>query len=111
DLKHEVDSIYPNMDKQEEELTEAFKYIKHYYPKKALPKVYTYISGFEDQISIGDGYFAVGLDMFLGANSKFYPSLTETLPRYITRRFTPDNITPRVVEGLARGDMFPPNPA
>ncbi len=111
DLKHEVDSIYPNMDKQNEELTEAFKYIKYYYPKMKLPKVYAYFSGFQAQTSLGDGYFGIGLDMFLGADSKFYPALTETLPRYITRRFTPDNITPRVVEGLAREDMFPPNPA
>src|SRR6201996_9831146 len=91
DLKHDVDSIYPNMDKQNEELTEAFKYIKYYYPKKSLPKVYAYFSGFQDQTSIGDGYFAVGLDMFLGADSRFYPALTETIPRYISRRFTPDN--------------------
>lgn len=110
DLKHEVDSIYPNLDKQDEEVTEAFKYIKYYYPKKKLPKVYAYISGFQDQTSIGDGYFAVGLDMFLGADSKFYPALTETLPHYISRRFTPDNITPRIVEGMAREDMFPENP-
>jgi len=109
DLKHDVDSIYPNLDKQEEEIAEAFKYIKYYYPKKKLPKVYAYFSGFQAQTSIGDGYFAIGLDMFLGANSKFYPALTETVPHYISRRFTPDNITPRVVEGIAREDMYPEN--
>src|SRR6185312_15795574 len=27
DVKHEVDSIYPNLDKQDEELTDAFKHI------------------------------------------------------------------------------------
>ncbi len=107
DLKHEVDSIYPNLDKQNTEIAEAFKYIKYYFPKKKLPKVYAYFSGFQAQTSIGDGYFAIGLDMFLGANSKFYPALTETLPHYITRRFTPDNITPRIVEAIAREDMFP----
>ncbi|MGZ3750142.1 MAG: gliding motility lipoprotein GldB [Mucilaginibacter sp.] len=109
DLKHDVDSVYPNLDKQNEEIADAFKHIKYYFPQKKLPKVYAYISGFQDQISIGDGYFAIGLDMFLGANSRFYPALTETLPHYITRRFTPDNIAPRVVEGIAREDMFPPS--
>src|SRR5258708_30833005 len=107
DLKHEVDSIYPNLDKQNEEVTDAFRYIKYYFPKKNLPKVFAYFSGFQAQRSIGDGYFAIGLDMFLGADSRFYPALTETLPHYITRRFTPDNIAPRVVEGIAREDMFP----
>jgi gliding motility-associated lipoprotein GldB len=107
DLKHDVDSVYSNLDKQNEELTDAFKHIKYYYPKKSLPKVYAYSSGFQDQTSIGNGYFAVGLDMFLGANSRFYPALTEVIPRYISRRFTKDNIAPRVVEGIAREDMFP----
>src|ERR1700761_8774788 len=107
DLKHDVDSVYPNMDKQNEEITDAFKHIKYYFPQKKLPKVFAYFSGFQAQTSIGDGYFAIGLDMFLGADSRFYPALTETLPRYISRRFTPDNIAPRVVEVMAREDMFP----
>lgn len=107
DLKHDVEAVYPNMDKQNAELTEAFKYIKYYYPKKRIPKVYAYLSGFQAQTSIGDGYFAIGLDLFLGANSRFYPSITSAFPHYLSRHFTPDNITPRVVEGIAREDMFP----
>lgn len=109
DLKHEVDSIYPNLDKQDEELTDAFKHIKYYFPQKKLPKVYAYFSGFQAQISLGDNYFAIGLDMFLGEHSKFYPALIETVPHYVSRRFTPDNMIPRVVEGMAREDMFPEN--
>ncbi|WPU93378.1 gliding motility lipoprotein GldB [Mucilaginibacter sabulilitoris] len=107
DLKHDIDAAYPNMDAQNASLTEAFKYIKYYYPQKKLPKVYAYFSGFQAQTSIGDGYFAVGLDLFLGANSRFYPALTNTFPHYLSRHFTPENITPRVVEGIAREDMFP----
>ena len=109
DLKHDVDAVYKNTDKQDAELTDAFRRIKYYYPQKTLPKVYAYFSGFQAQTSIGDGYFAIGLDLFLGSDSRFYlsPSLIEEFPRYISRRFTPDNITPRVVEGIAREDMFP----
>jgi gliding motility-associated lipoprotein GldB len=106
DLKHDVDAAYPNMDAQNASLTQAFKYIKYYYPQKRLPRVYAYFSGFQAQTSIGDGYFAVGLDLFLGANSRFYPALTNAFPRYLSRHFTPDNITPRVIEGIAREDMF-----
>jgi gliding motility-associated lipoprotein GldB len=107
DLKHDVDATYKNMDKQDAELTDAFRRIKYYFPQKKLPKVYAYFSGFQAQTSIGDGYFAIGLDLFLGADSRFYPALIENFPHYISRRFTPDNITPRVVEGIAREDMFP----
>lgn len=108
DLKHDVDAVFPGgMEKQNAELTDAFRRIKYYYPKKTLPRVYAYFSGFKAQTSIGDGYFGIGLDLFLGANSRFYPALVETFPRYISRRFTPANIAPRVVEGIAREEMFP----
>jgi gliding motility-associated lipoprotein GldB len=109
DLKHDVDSVYPNLDKQNEEVTDVFRHIKYYFPQQNFPKVYAYTSGFQAQTSIGNGYFAIGLDMFLGADSRFYPALTETIPHYISHRFTPENIAPRVVEGLAREDMFPEN--
>ncbi|WDF76921.1 gliding motility lipoprotein GldB [Mucilaginibacter sp. KACC 22773] len=107
DLRHDVEATYPKLDKQEAELTDAFKHIKYYYPQKRIPKVYSYFSGFQAQTSIGDGYFAIGLDLFLGANSRFYPSITSAFPHYLSRHFTPENITPRVVEGIAREDMFP----
>jgi len=107
DLKHDVDSVYHNMDKATADITDAFKHIRYFYPQKKLPKVYAYFSGFQAQTSLNDDYFAIGLDMFLGADSRFYPALTETLPHYVTRRFTPDNIAPRVVEVIAREDMFP----
>jgi gliding motility-associated lipoprotein GldB len=108
DLKHDVDAVYPgNMKKQNEELTDAFRHIKYYYPQKSTPKVYAYFSGFKTQTSIGDDYVGIGLDMFLGKNSRFYPALRETFPLYISRRFAPEYIAPRVVEVIAREDMFP----
>ncbi|MCJ8210380.1 gliding motility lipoprotein GldB [Mucilaginibacter sp. RS28] len=107
DLKHEVDSVYPNLDKQNEELTDAFRRIEYYFHKKQLPKVYAYFSGFQTQTAIGNGYVGIGLDLFLGAKSKFYPALIESFPRYISHHFTPQNITPRVVEAMLREDMYP----
>jgi gliding motility-associated lipoprotein GldB len=111
DLKHEVDSVYPGkMEKQNEELTDAFKRIKYYYPRAKLPsKVYAYFSGFQAQTMIGDDYFAIGLDMFLGSDSKFYPAIVESSPRYLSRRFNQANIAPRVAEGIIREGLFPEN--
>ncbi len=106
DLKHEVDSVYPNLNQQNAELTDAFRRIKYYFPKTQLPKVYAYFSGFQAQTSIGDGYFAIGLDEFLGADSKFYPALIQTYPHYISRRFTPANIPSRAVEAIVRENLF-----
>lgn len=107
DLKHDVDSVYPNTDKEDAELTDAFRRVKYYFPQARLPKVYAYFSGFEAQTTIGNGYVGVGLDLFLGENSRFYPALTKAYPHYLSRNFNPQNITPRVVEAMAREDMFP----
>ena len=107
DLQQETDSIYPNLDAQKPHLEAAFINIKALYPKWKIPKLITYISGFQVQTPIGSGYIGIGLDMFLGKDSKFYPALVESVPRYISRRFTPANITPRVVEVITREDLFP----
>lgn len=107
DLQKETDSVYKSLDDKKPDLEQAFKNIKFYYPKYKMPKIITYISGFQVQTPIGADYVGVGLDMFLGNNSKFYPALVESVPRYISRRFTPENITPRVVEVITREELFP----
>jgi hypothetical protein len=101
--------VYPNLNKQNAELTDALRRIKYNFPKVKIPAFYAYFSGFKAQTSIGNNYFAIGLDMFLGANCKFYPAIIESFPHYISRRFTPENMTPRVVEGFVRENMFPEN--
>ncbi|WP_259068197.1 gliding motility lipoprotein GldB [Mucilaginibacter sp. X4EP1] len=107
DLKHDVDSVYPNIEKPQADLTDAFRHIKYYFPDKKLPKVYAFFSGFEAQTTVGDSYVGIGLDLFLGENSRFYPALTKNFPHYLSRNFNALNITPRVIEGMAREDMFP----
>ena len=59
------------------------------------------------QTPIGNGYVGIGLDMFLGKDSPFYPALVQSIPQYISRRFTPENITPRVVETYIREELYP----
>ncbi len=107
DLQHEVDSVYPNLKKTEEELTQTFKYIRFYYPKVKIPNFVSFLSGFAYQIPIGENYMGIGLDMFLGKDSKFYPALIKSIPKYQSRRFEPNNIVPRIAEEFAKegGDM------
>lgn len=106
-LKSEVSQKYPDLERQEKELTDAFKHIKYYYPNQPVPRIISFFSGFAVQTPIGNNYLGIGLDMFLGSDSKFYPALRSSIPAYISRRFTPENITPRVMEAFIREEMFP----
>ncbi len=107
DLQSETDSVYPNLEALKPKFEDAFKRIKYEYPKWKEPKIVTYVSGFQVQTPIGTGYVGIGLDMFLGQKSKFYPALVETVPRYISRRFTTENMVPRVVEVITREELYP----
>lgn len=107
DLNKEADSVFKNMDHIEKDLTQTFKYIKHYYPNTKIPRIISFVSGFAVQTPIGDDYIGIGLDMFLGKNSKFYGAIVQSVPAYLSRRFSPEYVVPRVTETYAREDLFP----
>ncbi|MGV3706839.1 MAG: gliding motility lipoprotein GldB [Arcticibacter sp.] len=106
-LNAEISSTFKDLSGKEEELRDAFKHINYYQPAVEVPRIISFFSGFGVQVPLGEKYIGIGLDMFLGADSKFYPALQQSIPRYISRRFTPENITPRVIETFVREDMFP----
>jgi gliding motility-associated lipoprotein GldB len=107
DLTHEVDSVFKDFENIESDLNTAFKYIKYYYPKASVPRFITFVSGFAVQMPVGDNYLGIGLDMFLGKNSKFYKAIVQSVPAYLSRRFAPEYIVPRAVETYAREELFP----
>ena len=106
DLNKEVDSVFSNMAPIEKDLTQTFKYIKYYYPKARVPRFISFISGFAVQTPIGDDYMGIGLDMFLGKDSKFYRAIVESVPLYLSKRFTPQYVVPRLTETYAREELF-----
>ncbi|WP_293743241.1 gliding motility lipoprotein GldB [uncultured Pedobacter sp.] len=106
DLSKEVDSVFPDLKVQEDGLNQTFKYIKYYYPKAKIPKFISFASGFAYQMPVGDNYLGIGLDMFLGKDSKFYRAIVQSVPLYLSRRFTPEYIVPRVAETYAHEELF-----
>ncbi|HMR19447.1 MAG TPA: gliding motility lipoprotein GldB, partial [Sphingobacterium sp.] len=107
DLSAAVEARYPDMVSYEKELAKALRYVKYYFPEYEVPRFITFVGGFSFQTPIGNDYVGIGLDMFLGADSKFYPALVQSIPLYISRRFTPENIVPRVIEAILREDIYP----
>ena len=112
ELRSTVAQSFPDLKKQQKELDQAFRYIRYYYPRQKFPRLISFISGFAVQTPIGNDYIGIGLDMFLGKNGdRFYPAIRQSIPQYISRRFSPENIGPRVIEAFIREEMFPENDA
>ena len=89
-VANRIDSIYSNLDKQEEELTEGFKHLKYYYPTTQIPKIFSLISGFNQSIVIDEGLIGIGLDKYLGKDCDFYALLGR--PVYLRENMTANRI-------------------
>ena len=89
-LYDSVQQVFDDTRELEHQLIEGFKYYKHYFPDQVMPKLVTFISGFNYAMVADDSLLAVGLDMYLGANSSYYPQLG--MPQYRFRNMYPDQI-------------------
>lgn len=79
----------------ENELQGAFARYAYFFPNKPLPKVYTYISGYNLSLAIDDSIVAVGLDRYLGRNTVQYTLLG--VPIYLQRKMHPKKVSSDVV--------------
>ncbi|MGB0882357.1 MAG: gliding motility lipoprotein GldB [Vicingaceae bacterium] len=97
EVKTDVDNIFANFSSYEADLTEAFKHYKHYFPKKNIPEVVTFISGFNYAITTDENYLGIGLDMFLGNKYEAYKQLG--LPQYKSNFMGKENLVPGAMLG------------
>ncbi len=88
EIKIESDELYHDFTPYKKQLLDAFKYYKYYFPKRNIPEIITYISGYNYAIVADENYLGIGLDMFLGTKHEAYARLG--LPQYKTDFMTPD---------------------
>lgn len=106
ELNNTVQQTFPSTQKYNEDITEAFKHYKYYFPNDSLPDI-MYFTGI---LRYGTIYFgdriAVGLDMYLG-NAYPYNSIMD-MPNYMIEKMKPEYITRNVmmVLGTARFEQF-----
>jgi hypothetical protein len=72
-LYDSVMATYPKLGFLEDQLTEAFRYFKYYFPTKPVPDVFTYVSGllYEMPVQFFSDDMIVALDMYLGALDEY----------------------------------------
>ena len=74
-IHKDAKNLYADFSPYETHLKNAFQYYKYYFPDKTIPKIITYISGFNYAVITDDNYLGIGLDMFLGKDYPTYPQL------------------------------------
>lgn len=81
-----------------QDLTNAFKHWRYYFPEKPIPDIYTVVKGidlrYKTATYTGD-LLAISLDMYLGREFRYYPS---QYPDYRIKEFEPKFMTPDVME-------------
>ena len=81
-----------------EEMTEAVKRFKVFFPKRKTPKQYVvFMSGFQYNVVYVDSTLGVGLDMYLGSNNAFYNMMQ--LPKFRTRTMNKEHVLSDAVRG------------
>lgn len=82
-----VIKVYPNIDDLTQKLTAAFARYKAYFPDKRVPRVYTFLSGWNQSIVTADTILAIALDKYLGRKCDFYEKLQfDRYTRYTMQR-------------------------
>jgi hypothetical protein len=92
-LLMETHRIFGNSQELKKEFEQAFANLKYYYPRTAIPKVETVLTGLERDIFVSDTLVVVGLDYYLGESGKYRPYMHE----YMLRRYNKDFIVPSVL--------------
>jgi hypothetical protein len=64
--------VFPDLDTFKQELTLAFRHYRYYFREKPVPRVVTYISGFNQSAITDDSLLAIGLDKYLGTREELY---------------------------------------
>jgi hypothetical protein len=64
--------IFPDMESFEKDISLAFRHYRYYFSDKPIPRIVTYISGFNQSAITDDSLLAVGLDKYLGSGEEIY---------------------------------------
>jgi hypothetical protein len=95
ELYSETQTVFSDISPIEKEVNEAFKYVKHYFPDRHIPRFCTHISSFWNSYEVTPdfSFLSVSLDCYLGADFAMYQQL-ENIYAYQLRNMVPEKVAP-----------------
>lgn len=100
---NEVQKIFPDTETLDKTLTNAFKRYRYYFPEKHIPRVYGFVSGYNNSVVLADSLLGIGFDRYLGRDYKYYPQLG--IYNYISYNMHPQKISSDLVRSWAIGEF------
>ncbi len=81
-VSYRVNEVFADFSMNEKDLSGAFGRYKVFFPDKALPKIVTCITGFNQSVVTTDSMLIIGLDKYLGSEDEFYKLMYPPVPAY-----------------------------
>lgn len=103
ELHHRTFKTYGDMAGFQEEIDLAFSYYNYHFPKAILPKIVTYVSGFNYAIIAMDSTLGLGLDMYLGKDCEYYTAMG--IPKYKSAVMTSKHLVVDVLKGWVMSEF------
>lgn len=89
ELFNSVDSVFEDFSACEATIAEGLGRFQEHFPEKQIPVVYTYVSGLNQTLVVGDGVLGISLDKYLGANNELYTKVYPPIPQYLKSNMEP----------------------
>lgn len=85
--------------------SDAFRFLKLYFPDAPDYNIITHVSGFQYKTALIDSAVLVGLDLYLGRDYRYYPKV-EFMTAYLMRRLDDRHLVPDAMQ-LILEDLIP----
>ncbi len=102
-LKHEVDSVFPNLNAFELELGKAMQVYKKEFRSEPIPQFVSYISEFSYAHVTYDSLVGIGLDFYLGENYALYKAPSIEFPDFMVRKLRREYMLTNTLKAFAIG--------
>ncbi len=99
-----VKEKYQDMSLVNEELTNGFKHLLYYYPEVKIPRIVSFVAGFNHSVVVTGDFIGIGLDKYLGSDCELYNMLD--IPEYAKAEMTKEQIAIDVMTAWV-DDQYP----
>lgn len=87
---------YDDVSQIEQQLGNGFAWLKACFPSMQIPAIYMHVSGFNQNVLVGDSLLSISIDKYLGEE---YPLYQEFFYDFQRRLMTPEHIVPDYLAG------------